>query len=80
MNYGNKSCLLIDVIDSWQTYKQKQTDEGWQNIGIWGEDLNIEGRLKTPLHTVINVDHKGVNQTTEQVENTETWKTNTPKY
>ena len=36
------------------------------------EDLNIEGRLKTPLHTVINVDHKGVNQTTEQVENTET--------
>ena len=48
MNYDNKSRLLIDLINFWQTYKQRktQTGGGWQNIEILGAGLSIQGELK----------------------------------
>ena len=60
--------LLIDLIDLWQTYKQKRANGGWKNIETWGMGLSIEEvpkqfvveggakferEPKTHLHTIL---------------------------
>ena len=48
----------IDLIDFWQTCKQKHTDAGWQNIYNNIVGLSIEGGLKKFVVEVIILNKK----------------------